>query len=662
MKKRLVTIVALILVAVMACLLVACDTTETPCTALCEKCGKCTNAACTEHTEKCTCEEKPACTALCELCQKCTNTDCIEHADKCLGHGAYDSTKTPSQNLSDIISAEGALDNAADFVINLSDAELVIGTLTAKFGLIEIAASESGVNLCIDKLTVTVTIADDSVRTLEMLVKAVISDGIIDAVITSTQNGEDAQVVIKVSVSELVAKISEALKESVPQETIQQITSLIQMLGGLDGLDMADVGECLSVAEKFILDVAFDSATNRYTVTFNPTKLNALNEDLATLTVDKFVDKYFGAGSWLAFKTALPAVNTITVGDILTALSSSGISLDAVCEMVSSVSEEIGLGDLTAEQVKAMIESVKTQTVVSLLCSLIGNESLTPSAVAAFVSMVPILCESQSVYGVICTVYGMFATEPTDDVAFDAAAATVAIKNAVANAIAALSKIQAGVTIDTAGKLVSAHLNLAKVEFAIPNDDGTTTAGSATFKASVAFQDGVAKGDYTGVSDTVDQLAKASDVHSKLEEVVKGETNNTIVTYVEANNSYCYWAESINSECVTVDGFKYKVEASTKEVIQLLNAYPIIMVNGKAPQTMTIAVTMGTAVQSTTTYTVTLVGTDSETVVEDATICKKVIEAYLQTQPSLAALSNIRFATIQIVTVGNEYDLYFLSM
>lgn len=661
MKKRLVTIVALILVAVMACLLVACDTTETPCTALCEKCGKCTNAACTEHTEKCTCEAKPACTALCELCQKCTDKDCTEHADKCLGHGVYDSTKTPSQNLADVISVEGALDNAADFVMNLSDVELVIGALTAKFGLVEIAASESGVNLCIDKLAVTVTMADDSVSTIEMLVKAVISDGIIDAVITSTQNGEDAQVVIKVSVSELAAKISEALKESVPQETIQQITSLIQMLGGLEGLDMADVGECLGVAEKFILDVAFDSATNRYTVTFNPTKLNALNEDLATLTVDKFVDKYFGAGSWLAFKTALPAVNTITVGDILTALSSSGISLDAVCEMVSSVSVEIGLGDLTAEQVKTMIESVKTQTVVSLLCSLIGNESLTPSSVAAFVSMVPILCESQSVYGVICTVYGMFASESAD-AAFDAVAATVAIKNAVANAIAALSKIQAGVTIDTAGKLVSAHFNLAKVEFAIPNEDGTTTAGSATFKASVAFQGGVVKGDYTGVSDTVDQLAKVSDVHSKLEEVVKGETNNTIVTYVEANNSYCYWAESINSECVTVDGLKYKVEASTKEVIQLLNAYPIIMVKGKAPQTMTIAVTMGTAVESATTYTVTLVGTDSETVVEDETICKKVIEEYLQTQPSLAALSNIRFATIQIVTVGNEYDLYFLSM
>ncbi len=63
------------------------------CESVCEECGKCTNADCTEDV----CEEKceghePApthtCESVCPTCNKCTDADCTEEAcaDKCQGH------------------------------------------------------------------------------------------------------------------------------------------------------------------------------------------------------------------------------------------------------------------------------------------------------------------------------------------------------------------------------------------------------------------------------------------------------------------------------------------------------------------------------------------------------------------------------------------------
>ena len=60
------------------------------CEHVCETCGKCVDAECTEAacTDKCACEPEHDCEHVCEYCGKCTDADCTHSAceAKCAGH------------------------------------------------------------------------------------------------------------------------------------------------------------------------------------------------------------------------------------------------------------------------------------------------------------------------------------------------------------------------------------------------------------------------------------------------------------------------------------------------------------------------------------------------------------------------------------------------
>ncbi len=99
MRKRWFALtLALLMAAIFVPALTACgDKGETHvCGHVCEECGKCTDAACTDPVcaDKCAGHETPpppvghTCEHVCELCGKCTDTACTDPAcaDKCAGH------------------------------------------------------------------------------------------------------------------------------------------------------------------------------------------------------------------------------------------------------------------------------------------------------------------------------------------------------------------------------------------------------------------------------------------------------------------------------------------------------------------------------------------------------------------------------------------------
>lgn len=84
MTKKLKFSIAILLVALLACCLAACQLQ--PCTSICPVCDGCTNPNCLTHPAKCTCADVPTpdtCTALCSVCGGCKDDSCTQHSTKC---------------------------------------------------------------------------------------------------------------------------------------------------------------------------------------------------------------------------------------------------------------------------------------------------------------------------------------------------------------------------------------------------------------------------------------------------------------------------------------------------------------------------------------------------------------------------------------------------
>lgn len=127
---------------------------------------------------------------------------------------------------------------------------------------------------------------------------------------------------------------------------------------------------------NLVFDVKEENGTIAYT--FNAEKALAIYEDIQTLTVQQFIDKYIDPVGYISIVQFVTKAKDMTVDEALKEIGSNGIDFDGLIEFVLSYAEAFGMNSNpngpTSKEIKAMIAQYKATKVTELIAQLSNNQ------------------------------------------------------------------------------------------------------------------------------------------------------------------------------------------------------------------------------------------------------------------------------------------------
>ena len=127
---------------------------------------------------------------------------------------------------------------------------------------------------------------------------------------------------------------------------------------------------------NLVFDVKEENGTITYT--FNAEKALAIYEDIQTLTVQQFIDKYIDPVGYISIVQFVTKAKDMTVDEALKEIGSNGIDFDGLIEFVLSYAEAFGMNSNpngpTSKEIKAMIAQYKAAKVTELIAQLSHNQ------------------------------------------------------------------------------------------------------------------------------------------------------------------------------------------------------------------------------------------------------------------------------------------------
>ena len=226
---------------------------------------------------------------------------------------------------------------------------------------------------------------------------------------------------------------------------MSSVATMIPMILG----ELAPHIEDLVDANKDFLDDLLEKAINMlfnvraiaggYVIEFDTSKLAAVNNDLADLTIEQFVDKYFGEGSFDSIIEALTEVLGLKVSEIPEFLEELGLNTEALFETINGIAATAGATDFDVADVFENDEYAN-MTIGYLVFAEENYMTYVNDTVAGIRAM---------------TVYGMLTGE--EDVS--------AIKEEIAGVITALNgKISLSVTTDATAQITELAFALNEID------------------------------------------------------------------------------------------------------------------------------------------------------------------------------------------------------
>ena len=567
MKRLFTAVTAFLLIAVLAFSFVACDKTPEgeKCTALCSVCHKCQNPDCKEHTEKCTCKPDDG------------KTD---------DGKTYDDTKSPAENLAANVSSKSISESAQKFVATLKDFEYSYDgkshkEVTTISGL-EIALGDGELKVLLTDLNTNDYDKSEAGETLnsynKVNAKFATEGGKLygDIRINSKHKTDKEELVnggqVVISYEEAKTFIANYLKQQNTELYAELVNTVLPALAEAE-VDDATIQKSLAFMDQVCADVAYSDG--KFTVTISADKLKAFNDDLATLKIDRILDKYVGEGTYLKLSTIIDQLPQVTVGQVMSMLSAQNITLGQVYGAISKVAGIAGIEvSITEAEFIAMITAAKDQTLVAFICSSLDN-IVTPELVTGMLTQVKDVMETSTVYEAIGIIYSL------SDSSVVASEFATQIHDSIESGIDEyLSKIEYSLTIDLSGKLVAAHVAVKQLSVTETDNsgdepvvEGTTTI---SFTLDVAFG-GVSANDY---SDVITE-GKANDLSDKVAEAIqKNAISTDEISYkVEDGKVTLTETYSWTENPITIDGTTYNVAVTETKAATLsaffMSAYTI---------------------------------------------------------------------------------------
>ena len=229
-------------------------------------------------------------------------------------------------------------------------------------------------------------------------IHAFIEDGVA-YVLVGSQN-EEEKTTLRFDVAKLIEK--EVLSKLLPAELVSAYNELAAndeykwLTYGLPESLVTAANAAVPVKVDFdILLELFFTAEEQDDVTYYSLdfdKITAINNDLINLTVEQFIDKYFGYATFALLKVVIVRqILPLRVSDVVNLLAQMGITVDDLAEFTDSFSEGLGISGMIP-MVVAMLDDpdfYRTEIV-----SLIGID---PDVVTGFLNA----CEENSFYALI---------------------------------------------------------------------------------------------------------------------------------------------------------------------------------------------------------------------------------------------------------------------
>lgn len=127
---------------------------------------------------------------------------------------------------------------------------------------------------------------------------------------------------------------------------------------------------------NLVFDVNEENGTIAYTL--NAEKALAVYEDIQTLTVQQFIDKYIDPIGYISIVQFVTKAKDMTIDEALKEIGSKGIDFDGLIEFILSYSEAFGMSQgsngPTPKEIKAMIEQYRAVKITELIAQLSNNQ------------------------------------------------------------------------------------------------------------------------------------------------------------------------------------------------------------------------------------------------------------------------------------------------
>ena len=129
-----------------------------------------------------------------------------------------------------------------------------------------------------------------------------------------------------------------------------------------------------------IINLVFDVKEENGTITYtlNAEKALEIYEDIQTLTVQQFIDKYIDPVGYISIVQFVTKAKDMTVDEALKEIGSNGIDFDGLIEFVLSYAEAFGMNSNpngpTSKEIKAMIAQYKAAKVTDLIAQISKNQ------------------------------------------------------------------------------------------------------------------------------------------------------------------------------------------------------------------------------------------------------------------------------------------------